>query len=93
VLRFGFVFALLVCFSTHEAFATSRHIRTTLDEEVPPSNEVRVLPESHSDFPLTIEPISVVYGRLIRLTLDDEAVYGRLTQQHASARRFRATLD
>jgi len=93
VLRFGFGFALFVCCSTHEAFATSRHIRTTLDEEVLPSNEVRVQPESHSDFPLTLEPISLVHGRLIRLTLDDEAVYGRLTQQHASARRFRATLD
>ena len=53
--RFGFGFALFVCFSTHDAFATSRHIRTTLDDEVPPLSEVRVLPESHSDFPLTIE--------------------------------------
>lgn len=93
MLRFGFGFALFVCLATHDALATSRHIRTTLDDEVPPSSDVRTLPESHSYFPLTIEPISVVHGRLIRLTLDDDAVYGRLTQQHASARRFRATLD
>lgn len=91
--RIGSGFALFVCFLSHDAFATSRHIRTSLDDEVPPSSEVRVLPQSHSDFPLTLEPLSVVHGRLIRLTLDEVAVYGRLTQRHASARRFRATLE
>jgi hypothetical protein len=95
VFRFGFAFALLVSLASHDAFATNRHIRTTLDDQGQPASEVRVLPESHADFPLTIDPPSVVQGRLIRLTLDDEgpAVYGRLTQQHASARRFRPTLE
>ena len=96
--RLGFGFALFVSLLAGDAFATNRHIRVSLDDPAPvaepPPSEVRVLPEAHADFPLSIDPPTVVHGRLIRLTLDDEGtVYGRMAQEHGTARRFRASLD
>ena len=98
--RFGFGLALFVSLLSHDAFATNRHIRVTLDDSTPvsepPVSEVRVLPEAHADFPVSVDPPtpSIVHGRLIRLTLDDEGtIYGRMAQEHGTARRFRASLD
>jgi hypothetical protein len=95
VYRLGFGLALSVSLLSHDALATNRHIRLTLDEAAGSEpTEVQVLPEAHADFPLSVEPMSVVHGRVIRLTLDDEGtIYGRLAQEHGTARRFRASLD
>ena len=103
--RYGLGLALFVSLVSHQAGATSRHIRTTLDDEAvaPPevaAPQVKVLPESHADFPVTVEPAaaaapSIVHGRLIRLTLEGEGpeTYGRLTKPHPTGRHVRTSLD
>ena len=87
--------ALFACCLSPSALGAGRHIRSSLDDVAPSQpNRLHVLPESHADFPLTVEPLGSTQGRLIRLSLDDgTAVYGRLRQARSSGRRFRTSLD
>lgn len=97
--RVSLALALLLPGSAHAASATSRFVRTNLDDEVVvaaplPAHGARLIRStldepSHGEFPLYDERL-----RLIRASLDaDGTEYVRLDAAAARARYVRTTLD